>query len=263
LILTLTFPRTDTRHHLFLGFSLLIVLKVPFHGVADGREGCTLLAALGAKTIHAEENAAMPNCSKIEYGLTILAILCLAIVAQAQNPFDTFKQFSATAVMSGMPTHGGQGPGEMKIYRSGDKMRTTMPGGAGYMIMELSQHTGYMVMSTGMCMQMTAQGQQNPFSQAQDATIERSPAGTDTVDGHACKVENLTVTPRNGQPSKMKVWEAEDLKGFPIKIEMQSSHGLVTMEYKDVSFSEPDASLFTHPENCRQMPTMPGGGPSH
>lgn len=206
----------------------------------------------------------MPNCSKVDYGLTILAILVLAIVAQAQNPFDTFKQFSATAVMSGMPTHGGQGPGEMKIYRSGDKMRTTMPGGAGYMIMELSQHTGYMVMSNGMCMQTTSPTQQNPFSQAQGATIERSSAGTDTVDGHACKVENLTITPHDGkQPSKMKVWEAEDLKGFPIKIEMQSSHGLVTMEYKDVSFSEPDASLFTHPENCRQMPTMPGGGPSH
>ena len=51
------------------------------------------------------------------------------------------------------------------------------------------------------------------------------------------------------------------VKGFPIKIEMQSSHGLVTMEYKDVSLNEPDASLFTHPENCRQMPTMPGGAP--
>ena len=204
----------------------------------------------------------MPTRSKLAYSLMILLILDRAIVAQAQNPFDTFKQFSATVVVSGMPTHG-QGQGDMKVYRSGDKMRTGMPGGAGYMIMELSQHTSYMVMGTGMCMQMNAQGQPNPFSQAQNATIERSPAGTDTVDGHACKVENLTITPPNGQPSKMKVWQAEDLKGFPIKIEMQSSRGPVTMEYKDVSFNEPDASLFTHPENCRQMPAMPGGGPSH
>jgi len=206
----------------------------------------------------------MPNYSKVGDGLLILLILCLAMVAQAQNPFDTFKQFSATGVMSGMPTHGSQGPAEVKIYRSGDKMRTTMPGGTGYMVMELSQHTGYMVMSSGMCMQLTAQGQQNPFSQAQDATIERSPAGIDKVDGHACKVENLTITPHDGrQPSKMKVWVAEDLRGFPIKIEMQSSHGLVTMEYKDVSLNEPPVSLFTHPEDCRQMPAMPGGGPSH
>jgi hypothetical protein len=116
-----------------------------------------------------------------------------------------------------------------------------------------------MVMGNGMCMQMSHATQQNPFSEAQDATIDRSPAGTDTVDGHSCKVENLTVTPHNGQPTKMKVWEAEDLKGFPVKVEMQSSRGPITIQYKDVSFSEPEASLFTHPDNCQQMPTMPGG----
>lgn len=201
----------------------------------------------------------MANYCKLTCGLTIL---CTALIAQAQNPFESSKQFSATVVMSGMPTRGPAGQGDMKIYRSGDKMRMSMPGGTGYMIMDLSQHTSYMVMGTGMCMQMPASGQQsNPFSQAQGATIERSPAGTDTVDGQACKVENLTVTPQNGQPTKMKVWEAEDLKGFPVKVEMQSSRGPITVLYKDVSFSEPEASLFTHPDNCRQMPTMPGAVP--
>jgi hypothetical protein len=52
----------------------------------------------------------------------------------------------------------------------------------------------------------------------------------------------------------MKVWEAEDLKGFPIKVEIESSRGPMAVKYKDVSFSEPPASLFTHPENCRQVP---------
>ena len=107
-------------------------------------------------------------------------------------------------------------------------------------------------------MQMTPQ-QQNPFAQAEGASIDRSPAGTDTVDGHACKVENMTVTPKSGQPVKMKVWEAEDLKGFPIKIEMQLARGPFTLQYKDISFAAPDPSLFTHPDNCRQMPTAPGG----
>jgi hypothetical protein len=189
-------------------------------------------------------------------------ILCLAATARADNPFDTYRQFSATLVMSAMPAmpsmpaHGSQGQGEMKIFRSGDKMRTNLPGGS-YLITDLGQHTNYMVMGS-MCMQMSAAREQNPFAQARSATIERSPAGTETVDGHVCKVENLTVTPHDGQPSKMKVWEAQDLKNFPIKIEMQTSRGPVTMQYKDVSFSDPDASLFSHPDNCRQMPAMPG-----
>jgi outer membrane lipoprotein-sorting protein len=188
-----------------------------------------------------------------------MMVFCLGIAAYAQNPFETVKQFSATVVMSGMPAHGAQGHGDMKIYRSGDKMRTTLPGSAGYVVMDLAQHTNFMVMGSGMCMQMSPSNQQNPFTQSQGATIDRSPAGTDTVDGHACKVENLTVTPKQGQPVKMKVWEADDLKGFPVKVEMQTSHGPMTIEYKDISFDDQPASLFTHPDNCQQMPAMPGG----
>ena len=189
-----------------------------------------------------------------------LMFLCTAAAAQTQNPFDTFKQFSATVVMAGEPMGGHEGA-EIKIYRSGDKMRTSMPTGSGYMLMDMTQHINYMVMNDTMCMQMpTQQGRPNPFTAK--GTVERSPAGTDTVDGHACKVENVTVTPENGQPQKMKVWEAEDLKGFPIKVEMQTNHGPVTIQYKDISFAEPAASLFTHPENCRQMPAgMPPGMP--
>jgi hypothetical protein len=196
--------------------------------------------------------------SRCKLACGVLA-LCLATAARADNPFEAYRQFSAVVVMSpmpAMPTRGSQG--DMKIYRSGDRIRTDLPGG-NYLIADLSQHTNYMVMA-GMCMQLPAARQQDPFAQAHGATVERSPAGTDTVDGHVCKVENLTVTPQDGQPSKMKVWEAQDLKDFPIKIEVQTSRGPVTVEYKNVSFGDPDASLFVH-DNCRQMPAMPGAAP--
>ncbi len=191
-----------------------------------------------------------------------ILMACVTMSARAQNPFEAIKTFSATFVMSGMPASMHQGQAEARIYRSGDKIRTDLPGGAGYTIVDISQRTSYMVMGSGMCMQMTAKEQQNPFAQAPDATIERSSAGTDTVDGHACKVENLTITPhsgpRAGQSTKMKVWEAQDLHGFPLKVEAQTAHGLITTEYKNVSLAEPDSSLFVHPDNCRQMPAMPG-----
>jgi outer membrane lipoprotein-sorting protein len=191
-----------------------------------------------------------------------LAIAGLVSAAQAQNPFDAHKDFSATVVMSGMPGNNPMMQGDMKIYRSGDKMRTTM-GAMGYLVMDLTQHTNYMVMSSGMCMQMPATRQQNPFVQASGATIDRSPAGTDTVDGHSCKVENLTVTSQSGKVVKMKAWEADDYKGFPIKVEVQTDKGPVTLQYKDISFDAPPASMFTHPDNCRAMGAMGGmqGGP--
>lgn len=207
----------------------------------------------------------MPKCNTLASGL---AMLCMALTARAQNPFESIKAFSATYVMSGMSSNMHQGQVETKIYRSGSKIRTDLPGGTGYSIIDTVQRTSYMVMGSGMCMQMTAKEQQNPFAQAPDVTIERSSAGTETVDGHACKVENLTITPhsgpRAGQASKMKVWEAQDLRGFPLKIEMQTTRGVMTTQYKHVNLTEPDASLFVHPANCRQMPNMPGppgGGP--
>jgi outer membrane lipoprotein-sorting protein len=212
------------------------------------------------ETHPAKENRQMSSLGK---AATALLMFSVALAVQAQNPFESAKQFSATVVMTGATPKGHGVQGDMKIYRSGDKMRTTMPGGMGYLVMDLTQHTNYMVMGTGMCMQMSRPTQQNPFSEAQDATIDRSPAGTDTVDGHSCKVENLTVTGHSGQPVKMKVWEADDLHGFPIKIEMQSSNGPMTIEYKDISLAQPDASLFTHPDNCQQMPNMPMPGGPH
>jgi hypothetical protein len=201
----------------------------------------------------------MHNSRQLIIALTVLS--SFGIASQAQNPFDAQKQFSATMVTASMATAPRAGQGEMKIYRSGDKLRTTMPGGMGYMITDLTQGTSYMVMNTGMCMQTTASRQPNPFAETQNATIERVPAGADTVDGHSCKVENLTVIPKNGTPVEMKIWEANDLKGFPVRVEMNTGKGPVTVEYQDVSFDPPQASLFSHPANCRQMPTMPGAMP--
>ena len=185
-----------------------------------------------------------------------LSFFFLGIAAYAQNPFDTHKQFSATMVMTGSAAGSHAPQGDMKIYRLGDKIRTNL-GNMGYSVIDMGEHTMYMVMGQGMCMQMAPQGQQNPFTQ--QGSIERTPAGTDTVDGHACKVENVTITSKNGTTTKMKVWEAEDLQEFPLKVQVESARGPMTVVYKDVSFDAPAASLFVHPDNCRQMSAAPGG----
>ncbi len=188
--------------------------------------------------------------------LCLLATLLVVPAAlHAQNPFAV-KGFSATMVTT---AEGHQGM-EMKIYKSDTAMRMDMPGGQGYMLTQTDTRTSYMVMGGGMCMEMTAPPQHgpNPFTTSTDAKVETSPAGTDTVDGHACKVENVTVTPKDGKPQTMKVWLAEDLNGFPVKVEMQTQRGPVTLLYKDIKLTAPDAALMTHPANCHKMPGMGG-----
>jgi len=187
--------------------------------------------------------------------------LCAATAPHAQSPFDALKAYSATIEMTGGAAPASAGHGAMKIYRSGDNIRTDLPGGAGYNLLDVGTHTNYMVIGS-MCMQMNTPQQETPLAHSADATIDRAPVGTESVDGHPCKVENVTITPhtgpRAGQPTTMKVWEADDLHGFPIKMETQTSRGPMSIQYKDINLSAPDASLFVHPSNCSSMPMMPG-----
>ena len=53
---------------------------------------------------------------------------------------------------------------------------------------------------------------------------------------------------------KMKLWEAEDLNGFPVKAEIDAGHDhKFTVNYTNVSLAKPDPALFKSPAVC------PGG----
>jgi hypothetical protein len=61
-------------------------------------------------------------------------------------------------------------------------------------------------------------------------------------------------------PQKMRLWEAEDLQGFPIKIEflILGGHGPV-IRYKNVVLGEQDPTLFIHPKSCQPLPPKVDG----
>ena len=103
-----------------------------------------------------------------------------------------------------------------------------------------------------------------PFFAYSDGTfiVERLPAAEtpeketekETIDGHSCKVGDYTVRPKDGGQLfvKMKLWEAEDLNGFPIQIEVTpTSMPGSKYNYTDVSLDRPDPKLFQLPALCR------------
>jgi len=143
-----------------------------------------------------------------------------------------------------------------RVYRSGNKMRTEM-GSNGYSLYFFDEHTSYMVMR-GHCMEMPQMATKNANPFQMGGSVERKPLGSDTVDGHPVKIEQVTVTSSDGKSTSMKVWEATDLQGFPVRIEMPNG---MRMEYKDISLSDPPNSLFEKPDNCRAMPNVLGGRP--
>src|SRR6202521_828995 len=180
--------------------------------------------------------------------------------AKTQYPLDSFTDFSALMVGSIMEM--GEGSSEAHIYRSGNLVRVEDPAGLGYFITDLSTLETY-AFSTGPCMHDShPYFRVSPFPAARSgSSVERVATGKETLDGHSCQIEDITVSsPTTGSHLKMRFWEAEDLQGFPIKIEFLRPGGRSSIIcYKNVVLGPQDRTLFTHPKSCQSAPQR--GGP--
>ena len=175
--------------------------------------------------------------------------------ARTQYPLDSFADFSA--VMVGSIMEMGEGTAEAHIYRSGKLMRVADPEGYGYFITDLSTLETY-AFSSGPCMHDShPYFRASPFPAARPgSSVERVAAGKDTLDGHSCQIEEITISsPKTGGHLKMRFWEAEDLQGFPIKIEFLRPGGRSSIiHYKNVVLGPQDPTLFIHPKSCQSSP---------
>ena len=176
-------------------------------------------------------------------------------VVSSEFPLDAITEFSAIMVGSIMEV--GDGEVESYVYRSGNLMRMEGIEGHGYLITDLKTHDTYGV-SAGPCMHDT-----HPFFRASPfavmkpgSRVERVPVGTETLDGHSVKVEDISVTsPDSPKPLKIRIWQAEDLHGFPIKIDYVRADGRHSVvRYKNVFVGPQDPTLFIHPKNCGGLP---------
>ena len=85
-----------------------------------------------------------------------------------------------------------------------------------------------------------------------DFKVETTEIGKDTVDGHPCVKNKYVVTDNEGVKHESTVWNATDLKKFPVKIETIENGSNVTMLFKNVSLAKPAASLFDPPADFKK-----------
>src|SRR5450755_1437757 len=157
-------------------------------------------------------------------------------------PFDQFQEF--TAIMVGSVLSGDDR--EAHIYRSGDLLRTQGTEGLGYFLFDLKSQETYALTQLG------CTTDSHPFFRAFPLTasrpkrkIERVAAGQESVDGHMCHVENVTISSGDlVMPIRLKFWEADDLQGFPIKVQVLNGGGRNIIQYKDVKLGPVDPTLF-------------------
>lgn len=182
--------------------------------------------------------------------------------ATSQTPLDDYQTFSATL-------NGGIGKDhDRKVYRSGNLMRLDFEDGA-YRITDLQRGTTWGVTPRFCTKFGIADAGTFPFSAFRDFKAERVPTTEkETIDGHACIIETITFTPPDGRPFvvKMKLWKAEDLGHFPIKIEVEPSGvgvnkaSKLSLTYTNVNLDKPDPALFKHPVKCTGAPPPRSAG---
>ncbi|MDB6054636.1 MAG: hypothetical protein JWN25_2159 [Verrucomicrobiales bacterium] len=73
--------------------------------------------------------------------------------------------------------------------------------------------------------------------------IEKKDLGKETVEGHPCTKQQVTVT-TGGTTQVITVWNASDLKNFPVKMQAPSGASTVVMTYKNIQFVKTKAEAF-------------------
>ncbi len=173
--------------------------------------------------------------------------------AKTQFPLDAFQEFSA--IMVGSVMHGDDS--ESYIYRSGKLLRNSGPEGRNFLITDLTSKESYGISAPGCIHDRHPYFKAVPFSfGGPDVTVERTASGQETVDGHPCKIEDVTVTAKRFMnPMKLRLWEAEDLQGFPVKVVfLRGTAHNPEIHYKNVVLGPQDPTLFIYPKSCEKSP---------
>ena len=86
--------------------------------------------------------------------------------------------------------------------------------------------------------------------------IDTEKLGKETIDGHPCQKCKVTMTDEKGEKREAFIWQASDLKDFPIQMEMTEKDNTVVMVYRDIKFAKPEAALFDPPSGFTKHDSM-------
>ena len=162
-----------------------------------------------------------------------------------------FPNFSATQVFSAR-----RADMTMKVYRSGSSVRVERSGAIATLYMPASSKVYNLTVypdKSHQCVAMNPEQAKmlpSPLELILGQIVKRTPAGSEVVDGHSTKIEDVTVVEPDGKTVESRVWEAEDLKGIPVKIESHLDGVTLRATYRDIVIGAPDEVLFRIPDQC-------------
>jgi hypothetical protein len=176
----------------------------------------------------------------------LFCTLC-APAARAQDAWG-LPDFSATQITQ-VPPASPQVP-PWKLYKSGADFRVDKEAGQSTLYIAGTKKIYDTFAHPAFCIQLDmdkAKTLGSPLQQDASVKIKKTPITSEEFEGHKCRVEDVVLTSPEGAELHAKVWEAEDLKGFPVKIE---APGAPTFVFRDIVLEAPDPALFQPPAKC-------------
>lgn len=99
------------------------------------------------------------------------------------------------------------------------------------------------------------QDQDSSTSEA-DYKIETTELGKETIDGHPCIKNKAVVTDPEGKKHESTLWNATDLKKFPVQIKTSEDGNDITLHFKTVKLTKPAGSEFDLPSDFTKYDSM-------
>ena len=183
-------------------------------------------------------------------------VIVFGTVAQGQQGWN-FPDFSATQVFVSRNVEV-----TMKIYRSGSSVRVEHTGALSTLYVTAASKVYNLTTypdKSQQCVSMTPKQSgtiPSPLELIQGRILKRTVVGSEVVEGHRTKVETVLVAGPDGRKIESRVWEAQDLKGIPVKIESRVNGINLQAVYRKIVIGSPSADLFAVPAKCTPFEKM-------
>jgi hypothetical protein len=168
-----------------------------------------------------------------------------------------FPDFSATQVFPSRRVDM-----TMKVYRLGTNVRVERTAAMSSLYVPPSSKVYNLTVypdNSHQCVSMKPEQAKmipSPLELIMGRLVKRTPAGSEVVEGHPSKIEDVVVVEPDGTTVVSRVWEAGDLKGIPVKIESYLDQVTLRATYRDIVIGAPDEELFRVPDRCTPFEKM-------
>lgn len=112
------------------------------------------------------------------------------------------------------------------------------------------------VIYPGLASYLTLPMKPEELEAAEKSAVKTETLGKETFDGHPCVKNKVTITPPKGEPQTFTVWNATDLKDFPIQTQARQGAESVITRYTNVQLVRPDAKQFEPPAGFEEFKGM-------